>query len=637
MYSGWVGKNLEIDLSQRKSSRNEGDSVIYESYLGARGIGTKVFWDRVPPEVSPFSRENLLIFGAGVLTGTPAPGGNRIAIVTRSPQTNLLTYSTLGGFWGAELKHAGYDNIIISGKSSSPLYLFINDDHAEMLDASHLWGRDTRETQRIIRAELKNDKVQVLCIGPAGENRVYAASIEHNPGASASRAGVGAIMGDKKLKAIAVFGTKDVHISRPQEFFELCEQTLSRTGDARKFHHDTWPSHAGSGLWKGGLLGYMEEYKPLEDAEARLRSFLEKSQVKISTCYNCGIACKSTIRLPDGGYSFVKCQSWYPFMCATKLNDDLEFGMQCYHLCERYGLDSLSTASYVAFAINLYQKGILTKRETDGMHLEWRNKDIAFSIIEKIARREGIGEILANGLLEAARQIGAPVEVYHLKGLEQYPYMTPLPYLALCNAISDRGDGTRVESSIPQRWLAKSREWKEEYLKLGYFHYPEKFEKYFLDDFDYSGADYKRIIDFISFDIDRNTFCDCTGTCTFWAGFWPYNPIQFKSVVDFTVYATGKDMDESRAMKISRRVSLLLRAYNVLLGIRKKDDRVSEKYFQNLRTAPYVRMDRQLFEMMIDEYYKIRGLNTQGIPSMATLVELGLEDVYQELERRGIL
>ncbi|MBI2979675.1 MAG: aldehyde dehydrogenase, partial [Chloroflexi bacterium] len=224
MWYGWTGTELEIDLSRGSIQKNQGDRATYETYLGGQGLITKLFWDRVPPETEPFSPDNLLIFGAGPLVGTAAPGANRTNMVTRSPVTNYLSFSTMGGFWGPELKFAGYDTLILSGKSPSPVYIYINNDKVEIRDASHLWGKDVFETQRLIRAELKNNNIQILCIGPAGENRVYFASIEHGLGRSMSRAGVGAIMGDKKVKAIAVYGTRDINLARPGPFLELVKE-----------------------------------------------------------------------------------------------------------------------------------------------------------------------------------------------------------------------------------------------------------------------------------------------------------------------------------------------------------------------------------------------------------------------------
>jgi len=225
-----TGHNLEIDLSRRSIERVETDPELSELHLGGLGTNTKIMWDRVPPEVEPFSPDNLLIFGAGLLCGTSAPACNRTIVTTISPQTSLMAFSMAGGFWAKELKYAGYDKVIVRGQSPDLVYLWINDDKVEIRDASHLHGKGALETAALIQDELKEPRAEVASIGLAGENRVYFASIEMGK-SSASRGGCGAIMGDKKLKAIAVRGTKDINIARPAEFFELCNGVIKELRD----------------------------------------------------------------------------------------------------------------------------------------------------------------------------------------------------------------------------------------------------------------------------------------------------------------------------------------------------------------------------------------------------------------------
>jgi len=220
-----TGYNLEIDLTRGNIERVETDPRDTELYLGGLGTNAKIIWDRVPPEVEPFSPDNLLIFSAGLLCGTPATGCNRTIVSTISPQTGLMAFSMMGGFWAPELKYAGYDKVILRGKSPDLVYLWIKDDKVEIRDASHLRGKGAVETVELIQQELDEPKAQVAAIGLAGENRVYLASIEQGR-SSASRLGIGAVMGDKKVKAIVVRGTKDINVARPDEFMELCNEVL---------------------------------------------------------------------------------------------------------------------------------------------------------------------------------------------------------------------------------------------------------------------------------------------------------------------------------------------------------------------------------------------------------------------------
>src|SRR4030042_5091784 len=220
-----TGFNLEIDLSRGNIERVETDQRLTELHLGGLGTNAKILWDRVPPETAPFSPDNLLIFSTGLLGGTPATGANRTIVTTFSPQTQLMAYSMMGGFFAPELKHAGYDKVIIRGKSPNLIYVWINNDKVEIRDASHLKGKGAVETAELIRQELKEPNAQVAAIGLAGENRVYMASIEQGR-SSASRLGIGAVMGDKGIKAIAVRGTKDINIARPGEFMDFCNEVL---------------------------------------------------------------------------------------------------------------------------------------------------------------------------------------------------------------------------------------------------------------------------------------------------------------------------------------------------------------------------------------------------------------------------
>ncbi|MBI4187963.1 MAG: aldehyde dehydrogenase, partial [Chloroflexi bacterium] len=323
MWYGWTGTQLEVDLSRGTVKKKQGDRTMYETYLGGRGLATKLFWDRVPPETEPFSPDNLLIFATGVLTGTGASSANRTCLVTRSPLTNYLTYSTMGGFWGSELKHAGYDTVIISGKSPTPVYLYINNEKVELRDASHLWGKDVFETRRMIGAELKNDDIQILSIGPAGENKVLCASIEHGPGCSLSRTGVGAIMGDKNLKAIAVYGTKDVNIARPTLFNELHDKIRLKSAYYRQSR-----TEGEGGLAEMTFYRNMEVVKDWKNTHTLYNQSLTKHGTVSIGCADCHRQCISSAHLPDGQPLFLKCRSRHRFTGAADIQD-FDFNFRC--------------------------------------------------------------------------------------------------------------------------------------------------------------------------------------------------------------------------------------------------------------------------------------------------------------------
>jgi len=326
-------------------------------------------------------------------------------------------------------------------------------------------------------------------------------------------------------------------------------------------------------------------------------------------------------------------------MACCKIQD-LSFAIKCYNLCEKFGFDALSCAHVIAFAIDLYQKGILTKEDTEGLHLEYGNAELALEMIKKIALREGIGDILGNGLYDAARRIGRGAEeyAYHVKKLEIPIYPLHHPYLGFVQSIDDRADMLKAISAIPQHYYAKTEQEKSEYINSEFWPYPPDYKDLIWDDFDPEGADYERITKMVSFDLDSNAMADLTGICIFWTGFFPFNPYLFEDQMKLVSYATGNEIDQSEGIRIARRVGTLVRSYNVRLGISRKDDQPPERFFQEPSKPPLFKpKDRGLFDKALDSYYELRGYNKEGIPTRRSLEELNLRDVYDELVKGGIL
>jgi aldehyde:ferredoxin oxidoreductase len=348
-------------------------------------------WDRVPPEVEPFSPDNLLIFSTGLLHGTPVPGSNRTAVDTFSPQTNLYSHSLFGGFFGPELKHAGYDKIVIRGKAPDLVYLWINNDKIEIRDAGHLQGKGTLETGALIQEELKEPEAQVVAIGLAGENRVYMSTMEHS-NSSASR-GVGVIMGDKRLKAIAVRGTEDINVARPAELFEICNRMYQEIYDNPYcgdifIHEDDEEWHVNNFAWG--------------NARERRKGWWNKEIEEKWTAISESVRDRWT---PGRPTYFLKCYSKLTYaMAAYK---ELDFNYDILGVTQEYGLDGYSMPQVLAFAIELYEAGILTDKDLPGFPSD--SGERFFYLVEKIVRREGVGDALANGVYWAARQIGKGV------------------------------------------------------------------------------------------------------------------------------------------------------------------------------------------------------------------------------------
>jgi len=348
-----TGFNLEIDLTRGSVERVATDPRLTELHLGGLGTNSKLMWDRVPPETEPFSPDNLLIFSTGLLCGTPAPGANRTIVSTYSPQTLLMGYSMMGGFFAPELKHAGYDKIVLRGKSPSLVYLWIDNDKVEIRDASHLKGKGAVETAEIIRKEVKEPKAHIAAIGLAGENRVFTASIEQGR-SSASRLGIGAVMGDKRVKAIAVHGTKDINVAQPERFIELCNDVLKYIkfrnenpvpnvmtilqglGSPQEMLHVDEKWHTENFMWGNARVRRKEFWN--RQIEERWKSVQLNVRKRLISCYNCPMKCGAIISVPGLSTYMMKCFSKLTYTMAAFV-DDLDFGFKIAQRATEYGVD----------------------------------------------------------------------------------------------------------------------------------------------------------------------------------------------------------------------------------------------------------------------------------------------------------
>ncbi|MGD8229215.1 MAG: aldehyde ferredoxin oxidoreductase N-terminal domain-containing protein, partial [Desulfobacteraceae bacterium] len=461
-----TGFNLEIDLSRGSIERVESDPRDTELYLGGLGTNAKILWDRVPPEVEPFSPDNLLIFGAGLLCGTPATGCNRTIVSTFSPQTLFMAFSMMGGFWAPELKHAGYDKVILRGKSPDLVYLWIHDDRVEIRDASHLKGKGAVETEELIRQELEEPKAQVASIGLAGENRVYFASIEQGR-SSASRGGIGAVMGDKGVKAIAVRGTGDVNIARPAEFIELCNEVLeyikfreenpikgvppilAGLGSPQEMIINDEKWHTENFTW--GNARHRRKDFWTEEVEKQWTETLDSARKRLISCYNCPMECGATISLPGLPTYMMKCYSKLTYTMAAM--SDLDFGLKIAQRATEYGVDGFSAPQVMAFALELYEDGILTDDDMPGFPSD--NEERFYWLLDRIVRREGIGDVLADGTHWAAKAIGKGAEAYahnNIKKHEQLPLKLGMlnPIYFLMYSTGEKINITQIEGQFPQ-------------------------------------------------------------------------------------------------------------------------------------------------------------------------------------------
>ncbi|MBW2003127.1 MAG: aldehyde dehydrogenase [Deltaproteobacteria bacterium] len=645
-----TGFNLEVDLSRGNIERVETDPRETELYLGGLGTNAKILWDRVPPEVEPFSPDNLLIFGTGLLCGTPAPGANRTIVTTISPQTLFMAYSMMGGFFAPELKYAGYDKVIIRGKSPNLVYLWINNDKVEIRDASYLQGKGAGEAGELIQEELNESKAQVAAIGLAGENRVYFASIEQGR-SSASRLGIGAVMGAKGLKAIAVRGTKDINIARPDEFMELCNEVLkyiqvraenpikgvppiiAGIGSPQEMaiHDEQW--HTTNFAW-GNARTRRKDFWTKETEEKWTKS-QEKAVERLISCYNCPMKCGATINSPEFPTYMMKCYSKLTYTMASMT--DLDFGFKIAQRATEYGVDAFSTPQTMAFAVELYENGILTDQDLPGFPSG--SEERFFWLLDRIVRREGIGDVLANGTYWAAQQIGKGAEEYahnNIKKHEQLPLKLGMlnPVYFLMYSTGEKINITQIEGQFPQAPFPE-REQREAFVNDWIQVPDEKFKQYFLDwdpRGEHSNPYYPTVemsCEIVDWQERMHYIDDALGVCSGLSSFPLKPPYHMHNYPKFVSSGVGIDMDEKILTQAARRNRTLVRAVNIRRGMRRSDEKPPEDHWK--KRFP------ELEAKLLDAYYKFRGWNNQGIPTKEYLHELALDYVSEDFLQRGIL
>ncbi len=645
-----TGIDLEIDLTRGNIEKSASDPKDTELYLGGLGTSAKILWERVPPEVEAFSPDNLLVFATGLLCGTTATGCNRTIVSTISPQTNLLAFSMMGGFWAPELKYAGYDKLILRGKSPDLVYLWINNDKVEIRDASHLAGMGSLATAEALRKELDDPKCQVVSIGLAGENRVHYASIEQGR-SSASRGGIGAVMGDKGVKAIVVRGTQDISVARPAEYFELCNEVndyirwrednpvkgvipiLAVLGSPQEMaiHDEKW--HTENFMWGNARLrrkGFWTDEIDKEWLET-----MQAARTRLISCYNCPMKCGATISMPGLPTYMMKCFTKLTYTLGAM--STLEFGLSIAQRATEYGVDGYSAPQVMAFALELLENGILTDEDFPGMPEDTEGR--FYWLLDRIVRREGIGDILANGTHAAAEAIGNGAEKYahnNIKKLEQLPLKLSMlnPIYFLMYATGEKMNITQIEGQFPQAPFPE-REAREEFVK-DWFQVPdEKFKTYFLD-WEPRGENSNpyypsvqascEIVDWME---KMHYIDDALGVCAGLSSFHIKPPYHIHNFPKLMSAGAGFDMDEEKISQAAKRYRTLVRAFNIGRGMRRKDDRPPDDHWK--KRFP------ELEEELLDTYYKFKGWNNDGIPTKESLDELGLDYVSKEFIKRGIL
>jgi aldehyde:ferredoxin oxidoreductase len=631
------GRILDVDLTQREVLKKDVDCNLARKYLGGVGFSLKILYDEVGPDVDPLSPENIVIFANGPLTGTRAPCGGRTEITTKHPLTGNIGVGNTGGTWGAALKHAGFDMVIIRGRTNTPVYLLINDDHIEIRDASHLWGKETRPASDIIRQEL-SPQASVLTIGPAGENLVKYACPVNDYYHVAGRCGAGGVMGAKNLKAIAVMGSRAPRPARPGEFQEAVRAARERLLNAA----GPWATFNETGGKIGGQITprhYQVVEIPNWDETRSMSAAMKYAIKKRITCYSCAMKCLNQMgKVKEGKYAGVEevlrpsSASFFGALCDI---DNLPAILKCRERCQQLGMDMFSAAGTIAFAMELFQRGVITVSDTDGLELGWGNDDAIVEMLHKIAFRDGFGNILAEGSLRAAKKIGRGAEKYEVtvKGMEGTgDPRTGRKGWMIGQITNPRGDVTSsthytADFYNPNWWLDK-------------FDMPEdvKHKIYTMPPEEVTSTWEGKAIMCKWFE-DLHAVADCLGLCFFPSHMrLSWGPTYFSKL--FSSY-TGLDTTPDEIMAAGERVFNLFKAYSVRQGLSRKDDDWPDRFYEETLddgSATGASLSRTTIDHVLDDYYDLRGWNkVSGIPSREKLIELGLGEVADELSKMGKL
>ncbi len=587
---GLMNKTVKIDLSTGKQTIMTIDQDVRRKFIGGRGLGLKLYTDMCSADVDAFDKENALIFSTGPLTGIIQTAG-RYQVTSKSPLTGAIIDSSSGGFFGANLKKAGFDGLVITGKSDKPVYLIITEEGIEIKDAINIWGKDTHETMKILKDEI-NPNISVACIGPAGENLIPYASIMNDKDRAAGRGGVGAIMGSKNLKAIAASGKKQIPVSDPEGLKKMLStintlidknpvtgKSLQLLGTSVLVNvinaHGMYPTEN----FKRGVFNDAEGTSGEKIAETILQGR--------SACFRCPIACGRKTKTSNKEGEGPEYETVWAFGAQLGIND-LETITEANYTCNELGLDTITTGSTIGCAMELYEKGVFPEK------LEWGDSSNLVKLVEDIAYKRGIGKDLALGSKKLAAKYGRPELAMQVKGME-IPAYDPrgVQGQALSYATSNRG-GCHMQGYLISPEILGSPVFMDRYSIEGKAEIVALFQ-------DISAAvDSLVLCRFLQFAISIDTF---------------------KDILNFV---TGLDYTEDELLKVGTRIYNLERKFNSEAGFMRKDDMLPSRFLEEELAEGASRNRVVQLDEMLDRYYKLRGWDENGIPSEEIKKELGI-------------
>lgn len=616
---GYMGKILRVDLTSGNITEESLKENDCKMFLGGSGLATKYLFDEVPGGTDPLGPENELIFMTGPLTGTESPSAGRYCVVTKSPLTGFWGEANSGGNWGVYLKTSGFDGIIFKGISPKPVYLVIDDGKAELRDAKHLWGKGVSETDRLIKGELGED-CDVAAIGIAGENLVRYAAIINDVHRAAGRCGVGTVMGSKRLKAVAARGTQEIKIANKDAFSEISKRNYDLVNESMlKITLETYGTAMVTDLVnvRGGFPTRNWQTGVFPDIDKISGITLESTLlVDRKHCYACPISCCRVSVVKSGPYA---CKGEGPefetigafgAMCAL---ENLEAITLAHNLCDDYGLDVVSGGSTIAFAIECCEKGILTKADTDGLELKFGDADVVIQLIHKIAKREGIGDLLAEGTKRVAAKLDKGTEKFamNVKGLELPAYDPRAAKICGLAFVTANRGGDHITAYIEG----------PAFTDIPFLCVEEsKIEDTLVE----NPAEAKVVKDLE----DALTVFDCVGTCKFMG-----MALAAEDWVDMIANCVGWDFGVSDFRKAGERVYNLARAFNVREGLTRADDTLPKRLLEEpLPEGAAEGHKVEKLDQMLDAYYEFRGWDKKtGKPTPEKLKELGLDYVVDKM------
>lgn len=630
-YFGWAGQILKIDLSNKRIEKEPLDPALARKFIGGRGLNSYTLYKMVPEDIDAFDPRNVVIIGIGPLCGTLLPSASKVTITSKSPSTNIFGDANMGGYFGSAVKYAGYDQIIITGAADKPSYILIEDDDVRIMDGREIWGKNTWEAQKWLR-DKHGSAFEVACIGQCGENRIRFANVMHGLKRAAGKFGMGAVLGSKNIKAIAVRGNGGLNIAHPEEFMDYCKVVQEKImGDSFYKTRSVYGTpHLQDTLSPLGVMSTRNFQDSTFEDYAMIGGIrLSREYASgMRSCQACPAHCAHYYHLTDGKYAGSYGEG-PEFTVTSMVGDrcginDMDALLRANQLLNEYGMDCAAFGGLVAWLMDCYERGLIDKNDTDGLDLHFGNGDAMVELCHKVAFREGIGDILAEGEGRAPKLLGRGSEklMQHIKGgiiIAEEP--RALPGFGLQYLTSTRGsDHLRARYSLETTGIGPM-------IAETLFGRPDAANPNTTVDKAKGVRHFEHLM----------TMVDCLGVCKFnFTGF--INALDTPPILAKAVsLVTGLDISEQELFIVAERVFNVEKAFNVRLGLSRKDDNFSnpEKFMEEpIRSGPH---KGKVFhrDILLDEYYEVRGWDHDGMPRRSTLEQLDLKEVADELTALG--